>query len=68
MPQPKEYKHIRAWGKMLQSFEYYIVNEQRIASEDNAPLTAIYKRKGEWITSDDLDPNHVFWKILETVK
>ena len=44
MPTPKEYKHIRAWGLMMGSFEYYIRAQQHTAAEENAPLDAIYKR------------------------
>lgn len=53
MPSPHEYKHIAAWGKLLGSKQYYINAEQRAAAEQNAPLTAIYKHNGRWITIDD---------------
>jgi hypothetical protein len=36
------YKHIRAWGKYLGSYEYYIKAEQARASADGAPKDAIY--------------------------
>jgi hypothetical protein len=44
MPKPEDYKHIRAWGRMMLSYEYYIVQEQEQAAKDNAPIDAIYKR------------------------
>ena len=48
--EPHDYKHIRAWGKMMGSFEYYIMGEQEKAAADNAPLDAIYKREDGWHT------------------
>lgn len=52
---PREYKHIRAWGLMMGSFEYYIKQQQAEASEDNAPLDAIYKRGGTWFLFRDIE-------------
>lgn len=43
MPEPKDYKHIKAWGKMMGSFPYYIKEQQAKAAQENAPLDAIYK-------------------------
>lgn len=51
---PSDYLHIRAWGKMMGSHEYYIVGEQEQAAEDNAPLHATYKREGQWNTYEDI--------------
>lgn len=45
MPKPNEYKHIAAWGQMMNSFGYYITMQQEEAAKDNAPLDAIYKRE-----------------------
>ena len=53
--QPSEYLHIRAWGKMMGSYEYYISNQQAQASSDNAPFNAIYHREGEgWHIAEDI--------------
>ena len=54
MPQPKEYKHIRAWGLMMGSFEYYVRNQQSDASDDNAPLDAVFKSEGTWHVYSDV--------------
>ena len=54
MPQPKEYRHIRAWGRMMGSFEYYIRNQQNEASDDNAPLDAVYKKGDGWHVYSDV--------------
>jgi hypothetical protein len=48
-----DYPYIRAWGEMLGSMSYYILEQVDMAREDNAPPTAIYKQsgyneKGEW--------------------
>jgi hypothetical protein len=40
-PKASDYKYIRAWGKFLGSYEYYIVGEQERALEDDAPFDAI---------------------------
>ena len=47
---PQDYKHIKAWGIMMHSHNYYIVAEQEQAALDNAPLDAIFKREDGWHT------------------
>ena len=58
MIRPDEYKYIRAWGRMMGSYDYYIKNAQRKASEEEAPTNAIYKgvdTEGErWFTFEDI--------------
>ena len=51
MAKPSDYKHIRAWGKMLHSFAYYIFDQQEKAAKDNAPLDAVYWKEDEkrWV-------------------
>lgn len=57
---PEDYRHIRAWGRFMQSFEYYIVGEQKRAAEDNAPLDAIYKHSdGHWVRATDIESPYV---------
>jgi hypothetical protein len=55
--QPKDYKHIDAWGRMLGSYSYYIVGEQTKAAEDNAPLDAIFydDREKRWHTYEEIN-------------
>jgi hypothetical protein len=46
---PSEYQHIKVWGQMMSSFEYFIASEQMKATKDNAPLDAIYQcQDGTW--------------------
>ena len=55
-----EYPYIRAWGKMLQSFDSYIEHEVARAKEDEAPQNAIYldSDKKTWHTADEIsDPD-----------
>lgn len=55
MNNPKDYKHIRAWGQMMRSFEYYIQNQQEQAYDDQAPIDAIYKRGEKWHTFSECE-------------
>ena len=44
-----KYLYIRAWGKLLGSFPYYIEGEVAKAEKENAPETAIFRREdGTW--------------------
>jgi len=52
--EPHEYLHIRAWGKMMGSYEYYISTQQALAANEHAPLTAIYERNGHWHTFESI--------------
>ena len=49
------YRCIGIWGRNLGSFPCYIKNEQRIAAEQGAPLTAIYSRDGVWSTVEEIE-------------
>ena len=55
---PNQYKHIWVWGRMMSSDGAYIHDQQVMASEDNAPLDAIYKnQEGRWVSfSEVTDP------------
>lgn len=48
------YPFIVKWGKELQSYDYYIVNQCYKAEADNAPENAIYERDGKWFTTNAL--------------
>ncbi|QXV74327.1 hypothetical protein [Rhizobium phage RHEph16] len=60
----EKYKYIRAWGRMLHSFDWYINDEIDKAQKENAPNDAVYartdhqegKRTGEWVRFSDLNP------------
>lgn len=51
--EPKDYKHIWAHGKVMGSYDYYILARQEEAAEAGAPLNAVYERDGHWFTVDD---------------
>lgn len=63
---PQNYPYIRAWGKKLGSFDYYIRAQIERARETNAPDDALYERydaqgrTGEWACLSDLAPDHPF--------
>ena len=51
-----KYYYIRAWGKLLNSFAYYIEAEIERARKDKAPETAIYRREdGTWATFEQIE-------------
>jgi len=58
--QPHEYVCIAAWGRRMGSFNYYITDQQRMASGEEAPITAIYRNSdGTWSKAEDIkDPVH----------
>jgi hypothetical protein len=61
---PEEYRHIRAWGRHLHSFNYYIEDQQWRASEEHAPLNAIFKgTDGTWHTVDGIASEELKTKI-----
>jgi hypothetical protein len=45
-----DYKYIRAWGKMMGSFKYYVDDQVERAIRDKAPEDAVYQRSdGRWV-------------------
>lgn len=68
MPEPNEYKHIRAWGRMMHSYDYYIRNQQILASEENAPIDAIYRKPDGWHCFSDVTNTPVKNEIEERLK
>lgn len=60
MSKPEDYKHIRAWGIELLSFNYYIESQQEQAVKDKAPINAIYwsVEDNRYHTADEIkDPS-----------
>lgn len=56
----KQYKHIQAWGMLMQSFAYYILEQQHKALEMGAPIDAIYydDNNAKWVrVTDVLSPS-----------
>lgn len=57
-----DYKTVRAWGKIMGSFDYYIQERIVEAKKDNAPANATYKNDdGTWNTTDNIEL--ATWKI-----
>lgn len=67
MNKPTDYKYIRQWGKELQSFDYYIENQQAQAAADNAPLDAIYERDGKWVCLSELKNRELAERLQRAV-
>lgn len=52
----KDYPYIRAWGKYLGSFAYYINDQIDQANQDGAPEDAVYKNnENVWVTFGQLN-------------
>ena len=50
-----DYLYIRAWGKLLKSFPYFVDLQVEKARADKAPETAIYQRHdGTWATFEGI--------------
>ena len=50
-----KHKYIVAWGKYMDSMDYYIEDMLLKAQEDNAPAGALYQDKdGKWFTIDEV--------------
>lgn len=64
---PEEYKVIKAWGKMLFSYPYYISAEQQRASDMDAPLDACYERSGVWHCLSDHDMSPITRERVEAM-
>lgn len=68
-PAPMKYKYIYAWGKYMDSMDYYIEEQQAKAEAENAPLNAIYKRReGDWATMDSIEDPNLAASLIEYVK
>lgn len=50
------YEYIRAWGRMMGSYSYYITEQVERAKNDNAPSNSVYFGYSEnrWITFDEI--------------
>jgi hypothetical protein len=57
MPSANDYPFIRAWGRLMGSYNYYIRDQVQQARDDHAPANAVYRREdGTWATTDDITP------------
>lgn len=63
-----KYPCIVEWCRVMQSFEYYVINQLFQAEKDNAPRNAIYtKDDGKWETADGIS-NPAYKYINSLVK
>ena len=67
---PRDYKAVRAWGRYLRSYDYYITREQETAFNQNAPLDALYYSMTEqrWVCRSDLAPDHYFHSYMDVLE
>jgi hypothetical protein len=60
-----KYPYIRAWGKMMQSYDYYIESQIRDAIASKAPVDAIYRRDdGSWSRFADIEHEDTKQRVL----
>jgi len=63
-----DYLYIRAWGRLLGSYQYYIAAEVAQAQQDKAPHDAIFKRGDVWHCWSDInDDNPNKWLVADIV-
>lgn len=63
----RQYVHIQAWGMIMQSFPYYILQQQKQALEDGAPIDAIYNDNGAWVRVTEILSPHAKERVEELV-
>jgi uncharacterized membrane protein len=64
-----DYIYIKAWGRMMGSYDYYITGEVEKARQENAPPTAVYKsHEGVWRTYEDIERSDTKALITNLVK
>ena len=66
-----DYRHLRAWGLMMNSAPGYIHDQVKQARKEQAPDDAVFRDKdGRWHTFDEVtrtDTRHVMLNILESI-
>jgi len=68
-PATLKHKYVYAWGRYMDSMDYYIQDQLDEAEKDNAPANAIFKRKeGDWATMDSLDDPNLAAALNDYVK
>ena len=64
-----KHKYVYAWGRYMDSKDYYIQDQLDLAEKDNAPENAIFKRReGDWATMDSLDDPNLAAALNDYVK
>jgi len=68
-PASIKYKYIYAWGRYMDSMDYYIQDQMDAAEKDNAPENAIFKGKdGMWVTTEAIEDPNLAASLTEYVK
>lgn len=66
---PSDYTAVALWGEVMGSYPYYIEAEQIRASNDGAPLSAIYKRdNGRWATVHEIQNESLKAQLLAAME
>ena len=54
--EPRDYRHIKAWGRLLGSDAPYVERQQQKAADEQAPIDATFQRYGStsWATVQDI--------------
>jgi hypothetical protein len=61
----KVYPYIKAWGRMMQSYDYYINGQVELAQKENAPQDAIYRGSdGTWSRFGDIVAEDTKQRVL----
>jgi hypothetical protein len=68
-----DYIYIKAWGKFLHSFDYYIEQQVEKARRDGAPQNACFFSvdSNKWVTFDDiqnLQTKEIVAKYVEAIR
>ncbi len=53
----EDYPYIVKWCRHMGSFDYYTINQLRLAKTENAPATAIYRSADDGV-----------WQLAESIK
>jgi hypothetical protein len=66
-----EYAHIRAWGRLLGSHGAYVDYQVRLARDEHAPPTAIYRdlprsetQPARWVTLEEVEDPAAAARVL----
>jgi len=68
-PSNLKHKYVYAWGRYMDSKDYYIQDQLEAAEKDNAPENAIFKGKdGMWVTTDAIEDPNLAASLADYVK
>jgi len=69
MTASRNYPYIRAWCKMMGSYQYYTDIQLEKAQADGAPQNAVYHNEGKrWVTFDEVHSDDTRARIEHLVK